>query len=67
MLEFPTYYTFIMKSEKNNNNNKKILALPLGVWENQFSVGKPSCSGAGEKETQILKVVWEKLANHEVT
>ena len=60
MLEFPTYYVFIMKSEKNNNNNNgKFLALPLGVWENEFSVGKPFCSGAGEKETQTLKVVWE--------
>ena len=60
MLEFPTYYVFIMKSEKNNNNNnnnKKFLAFPLGVWENEFSVGKPFCSGAGEKETQTLKVV----------
>ena len=33
---------------------------PLALWENKFSVGKPFCSGAGEKETQTLKVVWEK-------
>ena len=43
-----------MRKNNNNNNNQKFLALPLGVWKNEFSVGKPFCSGAGEKETQTL-------------
>ena len=38
------------------------MALPLGVRKDEFSVGKPFCSGAGEKETQTLKVVWEKCS-----
>ena len=40
--------------------NKVFFSFPLGVWKSKFSVGKPFCSGAGEKETQTLKVVWEQ-------
>ena len=36
-------------------------SFPKWVREDEFSVGKPFCSGAGEKETQTLKVVWEKI------
>ena len=39
---------------------KKKSRFPTGVRGDEFSVGKPFCSGVGEKETQTLKVVWEK-------
>ena len=48
------------KRRKNRRKNEEFLAFPLGVWEDEFSVVKPFCSGAGEKETQTLKVVWGK-------
>ena len=46
--------------------NDKFLVFPTGVWENEFSVGKPFCSGAGEKETQTLKVVWEQSSDRSI-
>ena len=45
--------------EKKPKKNPGFFSFPLGVLEDEFSVGKPFCSGAGEKETQTLKVVWE--------
>ena len=48
--------------KRQQKKNEKFLGFPTGVWEDEFSVGKPFCSGAGEKETQTLKVVWELKA-----
>ena len=48
------------KTEKNRKKNPVFFSFPLGVWKSEFSVGRPFCSGAGEKETQTLKVVWEQ-------
>ena len=47
------------KIQKKNEKKTEFSPFPLGVLEDEFSVGKPFCSGAGEKETQTLKVVWE--------
>ena len=47
------------KKTKKTAKKQRIFGASAGVWEDEFSVGKPFCSGAGEKETQTLKVVWE--------
>ena len=66
ILEFSTYCIFLLKfanfkkkTAKKQQKNGVFFSFPLAVWKSKFSVGRPFCSGAGEKETQTLKVVWE--------
>ena len=55
---------FLSKSKnhkKRLTTTKKIFEFPRGVRESSFPVVSTLCSGVGEKETQALTVVWEKL------
>ena len=49
------------KKQKGEARKNKKLEFTTGAQEDEFSVREPFCLGVGEKETQTLKVVWEKI------